>query len=127
MTYNVTQKLFTKNFKNFFKDFKIEIIAGKKYKSDFEMKYDQTKTFHSFRHSCISKMNNRCKIPYVIKYLDGHSMSGETDRRYTKPDMAVISAELSQLNYGFDLFNLLGVGPLTEEQIERQKEFLPAR
>lgn len=127
MTYNVTQKLFTKNFKNFFKDFKIEIIAGKKYKSDFEMKYDQTKTFHSFRHSCISKMNNRCKIPYVIKYLDGHSMSGETDRRYTKPDMAVISAELSQLNYGFDLFNLLGVEPLTEEQIERQKEFLPAR
>lgn len=127
MTYNVKQKLFTKNFKNFFNDFKKEIIAGKKYKSGFEMKYDQTKTFHSFRHSCISKMNNRCRIPYVVKYLDGHSMSGETDRRYTKPDMAVILVELSQLNYGFDLFGLLGVKPQTDEQIERQKEFLPVR
>ena len=127
MTYSVRQQLFTKNFKSFFAKFKFQIIAGKKYKSDFEKKYDESKTFHSFRHSCISKMNNRCKIPYVVKYLDGHSLSGETDRRYTKPDMAVILAELAQLNYGFDLCNLLGIKPRTAEEIEVQKQLLPFR
>jgi len=86
---------------------------------------DRKKTFHSFRHNFDTAMMNLGVTQFIVECLDGHKRQGETAGRYAKPQVGAMLNALSKLDHGFNIFEILGATPLSDEEINRQKEQLP--
>ena len=112
MTYH-ERHMYTKNLKNFYGKFNRTITT------------DPKKTFHSFRHNFDTTMMNLGEPLFIVECLDGHKHKGETAGRYAKPQVEAMFKSLSKLDYGFNVFEILGATPLSDEEINRQKEQLP--
>ncbi len=113
MTLDRSKKKYNKNFIYFYNKFK-EAISN-----------DAKKSFHSLRHSFASFLENTSEIPYAVSYLAGHSLSIETQKTYTEPDMKILFKELSRLDYGFDICEIFKVEPVSEQTISEQVNQLP--
>lgn len=78
----------------------------------------------SLRHNVAEKLSG-ISTPYVTAIILGHSIS--TSRVYCKPDMAILSRELNLVGYGFNIFKILDVEPITDEIISKQVKLLPQK
>ena len=86
---------------------------------------DKKKVFHSFRHSFDSYLSNKEPNAFLIQSLDGHGKRGELASRYSKAFLSDMLATLCKLDYGFDIFDVLGKTPLPDEAIQKQIDELP--
>lgn len=78
----------------------------------------------SFRHNVASKLSG-ISTPYFTAMILGHRIS--TSGVYTRPDMTVLSRELNLVGYGFNIFKILDVEPVSDEFIAKQVKLLPKK
>ena len=64
-------------------------------------------------------------IPYVTATILGHRLS--TSGIYHRPDMAFLSRELNLVGYGFNIFKIFDVEPVSDEIIAKQIKLLPQK
>ena len=84
----------------------------------------QLPDMRSLRHSFTAKLSG-ISIPYVTATILGHSIS--TSGVYTSPDMTFLLRELNLVGYGFNIFKLLNVEPLSDEIIAKHVKLLPQK
>jgi len=84
-------------------------------------------TFHSLRHNFISALKNTSKVKYAVETLAGHSHTSITSRVYTEAELASLNSELNRLKYNFNIFEIFGVEPLSDEQIAEQVKQLSVK
>lgn len=115
------KKNYTKNLKNFY--------YGRNGGAGFNKKITTRPlvTFHSLRYNFISALNNTSRVPYAVKTLAGHSHTDITSRIYTVEELASLNSELNRLKYDFNIFEIFGVEPLSDEEIAEQIKQLPVK
>lgn len=111
---------------------------GHGYAHDFSKSYrnfnkryvtqDSKKVFHSFRHNFTDNLKQQGLQESMIAELVGHSVKSMTFSRYGKEfNPAILRENMLKLDYGIDIFGILGKTPLEDEMIAGQVEQLPKR
>ena len=111
---------------------------GHGYAHDFSKSYrnfnkryvtqDNKKVFHSFRHNFTDNLKQQGLQESMIAELVGHSVKSMTFSRYGKEfNPAILRENMLKLDYGIDIFGILGKTPLEDEMIAGQVEQLPKR
>ena len=89
---------------------------------------DEKKVFHSFRHSFTNNLKQQGVQESMVAEIVGHSVNSMTFSRYGKEfNPALMLESMKKLDYGFDIFEILGKTPLSAEFIAEQIEQLPKR
>ncbi len=89
---------------------------------------DDKKVFHSFRHNFTNNLKQQGVQESMVAELVGHSVNSMTFSRYGKDfNPAILLENMKKLDYGFDMFEILGKTPLDEATIAGQVEKLPKR
>jgi len=96
---------------------------------DFNRKYitqDPKKSCYSLRHNFTDNLKQQGIPEFIVSELDGHSEGKRiTYNRYGKAlNVDVKQKTMLKLNFGFDIFEVLGKKPLSDEEIKRQVEQL---
>ena len=90
------------------------------------LKISKRKSFHSFRHNFDTELSNKEPNAFLIQCLDGHARQGELGARYSKGNLQAMKETLEKVDYGLDMFKIMGRKPLTaatlSEQIKRLTE-----
>jgi len=90
-----------------------------------DLKIEDRKTFHSFRHNFDSELSNKELNAFLIQCLDGHARSEELGSRYSKGNLSAMQMTLEKVSYdGLNIFTCLKAKPLTEQQITEQIKHL---
>ena len=89
---------------------------------------DPKKVFHSFRHNFIDNLKQHGLQESMIAEIVGHSVRAMTFSRYGKEfNPGILLENMNRLDYGIDLFAILGQNPLPEATVSQQISALPAR
>ena len=90
------------------------------------LKLSARKSFHSFRHNFDTELSNKEPNAFLIQCLDGHARQGELGARYSKGNLQAMKETLEKVDYGLDMFKIMGRKPLTaavvQEHIKRLTE-----
>lgn len=87
---------------------------------------DEKKVFHSLRHNFTNNLKQQAIAESIIAELVGHSIRSMTFSRYGKEfNPGLLLSTLQKLDYGIDIFAILGATPLTDESIKQQIARLP--
>ena len=116
----------------------LEFKAGYGYAHDFQKFFgrfnrryvteDEKKVFHSFRHSFTNNLKQQGVQESMVAEIVGHSIESMTFSRYGKEfNPAIMLENMKKLDYGFDIFEVLGKAPRDEKTIAGQIEQLPKR
>lgn len=97
---------------------------------DFNRNYitkDPKKSCYSLRHNFTDNLKQQEIPEFIVSELDGHSDGKRiTYIRYGKALNADVKLKtMKKLNFGFDIFKVLGKKPLSDEMIQRQIAQLP--
>lgn len=89
---------------------------------------DEKKVFHSLRHNFTNNLKQQGIAESIIAELVGHSIRSMTFSRYGKEfNPGLLLDTLQKLDYGIDIFAILGIQPLSEDVIAEQVYRLPRK
>jgi len=90
----------------------------------FNRKYvtnDEKKVFHSLRHNVANCLKQSGAQESLVAEIMGHAVQGLSFSRYGKEfNPEILLKNLKLLNYGFDVFKVLGKTPLKQPEIDEQ-------
>ena len=99
--------------------------------SRFNRKYisqDKKKVFHSLRHNFTNNLKQKGVEESIIAEMVGHAISSMTFGRYGKPfEPEVLLEAMMKLDHGINIFEILGIKPLSDEVIAEQVKQLPVK
>jgi integrase len=86
------------------------------------------RTCYSLRHNFIDNLK-QSEIPEnVVSEIAGHSNGNITYRRYGKTLKATVKLDaMKKLDFGFDIFELTGISPKTDDEISTAAIFVRER
>ena len=82
------------------------------------LKISKRKSFHSFRHNFDTELSNKEPNAFLIQCLDGHARQGELGARYSKGNLQAMKETLEKVDYGLDMFKIMGRKPLTTTAVQ---------
>ena len=88
------------------------------------LKISARKSFHSFRHNFDTELSNKEPNAFLIQCLDGHARQGELGKRYSKGDLLAMKETLEKVEYGLDIFKIMGCKPLKAAAVQEQIKHL---
>ena len=87
---------------------------------------DKQKVFHSLRHNFTNNLKQHGVEESKIAELVGHSVASITLSRYGKPyEPQVLLESLKLLDYGIDIFELVGETPISDKITDKEIKLLP--
>jgi integrase len=80
----------------------------------------------SFRHNVAAKLSGVSTYPHIPERILGHKLP-ESASPCKSLNMTILSRELNLVGYGFNIFKILNVEPISDENIAGQIKLLPQK
>lgn len=113
LTYNEKHG-FSDRFQKFFGNFNRRYVTN-----------DGKKVFHSLRRCFCNSLKQHSVSKEISEALAGHKDESMTFGTYAEAyEPKILKEAILKLDYGFDIFKVLGVSPLSEDAIQKQADAL---